>query len=330
MLRRFIDSFNILAYSNEVNDGYGVIPSQLSTLEYGNSDLYLRNRLAVTANYALPFGNNLKGFKAALGKGWQANTLLVWNSGIPFTVLESNGVTSTNQAAQTNVRPNQLRKANLSGFNINQFFDTTAFAPQASGTIGTERRNPLYGPHFRHVDLSVFKSFPVSRESSIEFRAEAFNIINTTNFETPNNTLNAQQSATDVDAYTFQSSTAGQIQSTWPTTLRVKFSSPSNTSSNLTATHKGLTSDRQAFTPLRSYDGRRRCRTFIATPGRFEPKLRCRLNGTVVTRQSKLSQLRDQLFLRFEAAVVLASCFDRPADVLTAADCFEALRSCKA
>lgn len=60
---------NVLAYSNEVNDGYGVVPSQLSTLEYGNSDLDLRNRLAVTANYALPFGKNLNGFKAALGKG---------------------------------------------------------------------------------------------------------------------------------------------------------------------------------------------------------------------------------------------------------------------
>jgi len=205
---------NVLAYSNEVNDGYGVVPSQLSTLEYGNSDLDLRNRLAVTANYALPFGKNLNGFKAALGKGWQANTLLVWNSGVPFTVLEGNGVASTNQAAQTNVRPNQLGKANRSGFNINQFFDTTAFAPQPSGTIGSERRNPLYGPHFRHVDLSLFKSFPVFRESTLEFRAEAFNIINTTNFGQPNNTLNAQQSATNPDAYAFQSSTAGQIQST--------------------------------------------------------------------------------------------------------------------
>ncbi len=221
---------NILSYSNEVNDGYGDVPSQLSTLEYGNSDLDLRNRLAVTGDYVLPFGQNLTGYKAALGKGWQANTLLVWNSGIPFTVLEGNGVTSTNQAANQNVRPNQVRKANRSGFNLNQFFDTAAFEPQLSGTLGSERRNPLYGPHFRHVDLSLFKSFPVYRESTLEFRAEAFNIINTTNFGQPNNTFNAQQTyqnsdptapnyvalSTDprLNLYNYQSSTVGEIQST--------------------------------------------------------------------------------------------------------------------
>jgi hypothetical protein len=72
--------------------------------------------------------------------------------------------------------PNQLHKASLGGSSIQEFFDTSAFAPQLSGEVGTARKNPLYGPHFRHVDLSVFKTFPVYRESTLEFRAEAFNI----------------------------------------------------------------------------------------------------------------------------------------------------------
>ncbi len=186
---------NVLAYSNEVNDGYGLVPTQLSSLEYGNSDLDIRNRLAVTANYELPFGKNLTGIKAAFGKGWQGNTLLRWQSGLPFTVLQGNGVASTTASSTGNSRPNQLRKAVRNGSSITNFFDTSGatFAPQLSGTVGTERRNPLYGPHFRQVDLSLFKSFPVYKESTLEFRAEAFNAINTTNFGNPNSQFNSTQ-----------------------------------------------------------------------------------------------------------------------------------------
>ncbi len=181
---------NVLAYSNEVNDGYGAVPSRLSTLEYGNSDLDLRNRLAVTADYAVPFGKNLTGVTALLGKGWEANTLLRWSSGFPFTVTTNQGVVSTTNGATGSSRPNQLRSASRGGGNILEFFDTTAFAPQASGTLGNEARNSLYGPHFRQVDFSVFKDFPVYKESTVQFRAEAFNIINTTNFNNPNAGIN--------------------------------------------------------------------------------------------------------------------------------------------
>ncbi len=190
---------NVLGLSNEINDGYGAVPSQISTVEYGNSDVDIRQRGVFSANYELPFGKNLTGIAGALGKGWQANTILQWQTGEPYTVVLSQSVASTTTAA-TAGRPNQLRSAKISNPSISEFFDYKAFAPQASGTLGSEAKNPLYGPHFRDVDLSVFKSFPVYRESTIEFRAECFNIVNTTNFANPNSGL----SVTPVlDAATF-------------------------------------------------------------------------------------------------------------------------------
>ena len=210
---------DVIGLSNEINDGYGVVPSQIHTLDYGNSDLDIRNRGVVTANYELPFGKNLHGRIAQFAaSGWQADTLLVWESGQPFTVTNSQDIALTTNAGFSD-RPNQVGKASIGNPTIGEFFNTAAFVPQASGTIGTARKNPLYGPHYRHVDLSIFKSFPVYRESTLEFRAEAFNIANTTNFNTPNAALQVTPNTDPatgaaLNTYSVQNSTFGQITST--------------------------------------------------------------------------------------------------------------------
>jgi hypothetical protein len=208
---------NILGISNEINDGYGAVPSQISTIEYGNSDVDIRQRGVIAGDYELPFGKNLTGIAGALGKGWQANTILQWQTGEPFTVTLSQSVASTVNAA-TSGRPNQLGSAKVSDANITRFFDSTQFSPQVSGTLGSERRNPLYGPHFRDVDFSVFKTFPVYRETTLEFRAECFNIVNTANFANPNSGLSVtavnDQNGLPTDTYQTQANNIGTISST--------------------------------------------------------------------------------------------------------------------
>jgi hypothetical protein len=204
---------NVLNLSNEINDGYGTIPSQISSVDYGNSDVDIRNRIAFSANYELPFGKSLNGISGMLARGWQANTILQWQSGEPFTVTNNAGIATTANGNHPD-RPNQLHKANLSGSNHLEFFDITAFAPQQSGLLGTERKNPLYGPHYRQVDFSLFKTFPVYRESTLEFRAECFNLANSVNWANPNNnqpTLQSSQSATNPDVYTVTPNNIGQL-----------------------------------------------------------------------------------------------------------------------
>lgn len=229
---------NVLGFSNEVNDGYGALPSQLSTVEYGNSDLDIRQRGVVTGDYVLPFGKNLTGIAGAVAKGWQANTLLVWETGSPFTVRESNGVSATTNA-QTTGRPNQIGKGTVSNPTINRFFNVNDFAPQLSGTLGNEERNPLHGPHYRHVDFSVFKAFPVYRESTLEFRAECFNITNVTNFANPNDTFTATPtSSTPVTHLVASTDAAGNTIQT-PTTenfLSDTYTSSANGAGSITGT----------------------------------------------------------------------------------------------
>jgi hypothetical protein len=40
------------------------------------------------------------------------------------------------------------------------------------------RSNQIYGPGYSRVDMSLFKTFPTFREQSLQFRVDAFNLLN--------------------------------------------------------------------------------------------------------------------------------------------------------
>jgi hypothetical protein len=178
---------------------YSAIAAQTATLERGNSDLDVRHHIALLLNYALPFGQNLTGFNGVLGKGWQFNAIDVWGTGSPFTVGNSSPLSNTGVNTD---RPNQIASYGVPDPTITRWFNTNAFEPQALGTIGTERRNALYGPTYRHFDCSVGKDFPIRERLALHARAEAFNLTNTPNFNAP--------------AATFGTSSFGTISSVRP------------------------------------------------------------------------------------------------------------------
>jgi hypothetical protein len=47
------------------------------------------------------------------------------------------------------------------------------------------KSNQLYGPGWDRVNMSLFKSFPILNERSIQFRADAFNLLNHPSWGTP-------------------------------------------------------------------------------------------------------------------------------------------------
>ncbi len=59
----------------------------------------------------------------------------------------------------------------------------------AAYTFGDVGRNSLRGPSFNNLDASFFRNFTIFRESSFQFRAEFFNILNHTNFGNPDATV---------------------------------------------------------------------------------------------------------------------------------------------
>ena len=84
-----------------------------------------------------------------------------------------------------NDRPNALRNAALAQGTAGGWFDTAAFAMPPFGSFGNAGRNILAGPGYRNVNVSVLKTTALHERSRIEFRAEAFNLLNRVNLDLP-------------------------------------------------------------------------------------------------------------------------------------------------
>ncbi len=75
------------------------------------------------------------------------------------------------------------------GDKVNAWFDKARFANPAPNTIGSLGRDSLVGPGFANFDISLVKGFriPFLGEAGLgQFRFEAFNLLNRTNFGLPN------------------------------------------------------------------------------------------------------------------------------------------------
>jgi hypothetical protein len=159
--------------------------------DYGNSELDVRQRLAFTLGYELPVGKNLTGAAAILAKGWTVNALYYYQTGLPFTVENTQNAADPGGTydgfTNSPSRPNLVSTAKASKWTVSQYFNSTAFATQATGTLGNERKNQITAPNDTALNLSLIKAFVIKEDLKLQFRAEAFNLSNTPTFNPPDN-----------------------------------------------------------------------------------------------------------------------------------------------
>ena len=159
---------------------------------YANSNFDMRNALKGNVVYRLPFGRGMKFLNnnalldAAVG-GWQLSGTGVFASGQPFTVY-ADGSTYEQAGSQfPNWNPGVSWKPRHQ--TLDTWYNPTAFTKPADGTFGNVRRNSLYGPGFRSINLSGGKTFTMPWEGiQLQIRADAQNVFNHTSWGQPGST----------------------------------------------------------------------------------------------------------------------------------------------
>lgn len=161
--------------------------------EYGRAILDRRHILTGNYIYELPFFSSQHGFTGKVLGGWQVSGIASYYTGLPFTVTSSSYDTAGIgfiPAIVAGGRPRLLCDPNEGApRTVDQWFNGACFAKQTpAGATGVQNvpgdasRGGVDGPPTARVDFTLSKYFRLGENTSIQLRAEAFNIFNHTNF----------------------------------------------------------------------------------------------------------------------------------------------------
>jgi hypothetical protein len=116
--------------------------------------------------------------------GWQSSSLMNVKTGEPVTV----GLGVYANAGETDgpERPNQIGKAtDYKG--RNDWISPSAFAVPAQATFGNASQGNVRLPRNTQVDSSLTKNFKLHERFNLEFKIEAINALNHTEFNSVDN-----------------------------------------------------------------------------------------------------------------------------------------------
>jgi len=190
-------------------------------LDWGPSAMNITHQASGSGRYELPFGNGKRWLNRGHSLGsklinhWQINGIATFVSGFPFTPqIGSNrsGDGDTRNPDRPSLNPDFTGPIVLG--KPNRWFNPNAFVLPPAGTYGNLGRGTLVGPGLVDVDFSLFKAVPLSDRAAAQFRVECFNLLNHTNFGTPNPIVFSSGAA---------SPSAGLITSTATSSRQVQF-----------------------------------------------------------------------------------------------------------
>jgi hypothetical protein len=167
--------------NSRTNQGIVVQDSNNIFGSVGSSDFDARHRFVVNAIYDLPFKGN------RVISGWSIAPIVSLQSGNPFNIVSS---LSTITGVAGSVRADLSGTPQVKGDPLsNWFVNPGVFIAPPVGTLGTVGRNSFVGPGFEDVDLALIKNTKVTERMNVQFRADAFDLLNHPNYGQPSGTI---------------------------------------------------------------------------------------------------------------------------------------------
>ncbi len=171
---------------NNVDNAYGFMPS----LNRGVADWDVPHHAAINAVWDLPNSSTQMAVPRFLLSGWELGGIFTVQSGMPFsaTIAADRAGTGTGAGNNNGQRPDYNPAPGCSTNAINpghpdNYIKLQCFSFPAAGTLGNLGRNTLRAPGLNDFDFSLFKNHNLLGEKlKVQFRAEAFNVFNRTNF----------------------------------------------------------------------------------------------------------------------------------------------------
>ncbi len=175
------------------NPGTNYVHLNNRALDAGNCSQDRRNLFNLTAVARLPkFSNKTLNLAAS---GWQISPIYRYASGAPLTI--GSGLDQA-LLGFTGERPNQILPNTASAHQTSAcanitpcvtWLNSAAFAQPALGTLGNMGVFNVRGPKFFQFDMAVVREFRIRERENLQFRAEAFNVLNNVRFNNPSTTL---------------------------------------------------------------------------------------------------------------------------------------------
>jgi hypothetical protein len=159
-----------------------------------------RQMLNISYVYRLPFFRSATGWTNTMLGGWQWSGIMSIQTGTPFNVVDSSysdnaGVansTSPGSFADLVGDPYSTASASCAVTGAGpQLYNPCAFAHPQGLTFGDASRNILRNPRATNFDMMLIKNFKIKESMGLEFRAEAFNIFNHTEWNGVYNDINS-------------------------------------------------------------------------------------------------------------------------------------------
>ncbi|SEB50477.1 TonB-dependent receptor [Terriglobus roseus] len=204
------------AFDNNNGNNTAVQDVNNVAADYGISNVDRPVNNVTSIVYQLPFGpgrrflGNTRGMVGGLVGGWEANTIINARSGEPVTLTytpnaQQQVVPVISVLGRNASRPNVLGNPVNTGAArtpLTYLNAANVSVPQYYAPFGNARRNSFRGYAYYQTDLGVSKRIPIHEGIQGQFRAEAFNLFNHSNFTAPDGNIS--------------NTTFGRISSTYP------------------------------------------------------------------------------------------------------------------